>query len=171
MVDARRHGAHVLTYHEVVGFIKDQNRVTGVELLDTKTGERSVFHIVYTVIRDATRSGAYQRYGIARHENISVGRLAAPVDDNIVYTVIAITGGKLMTYRLMAEWATDLACKKLGVNVKCRTADIPLPGSELDRKEPQTDMERKSHVIALSTDQKAAEGRHGSLSAEIEYTT
>ena len=27
---------------------------------------------------------------------------------------ITITGGKLMTYRLMAEWATDLACKKLG---------------------------------------------------------
>ena len=24
-----------------------------------------------------------------------------------------IAGGKLMTYRLMAEWATDLACKKL----------------------------------------------------------
>lgn len=26
---------------------------------------------------------------------------------------ITITGGKLMTYRLMAEWATDLVCKKL----------------------------------------------------------
>lgn len=24
---------------------------------------------------------------------------------------ITITGGKLMTYRLMAEWATDLVCK------------------------------------------------------------
>lgn len=26
---------------------------------------------------------------------------------------ITITGGKLMTYRLMAEWATDLVCKTL----------------------------------------------------------
>ena len=32
---------------------------------------------------------------------------------------ITITGGKLMTYRLMAEWATDLACKKLGRDAKC----------------------------------------------------
>ena len=31
---------------------------------------------------------------------------------------ITITGGKLMTYRLMAEWATDLACKKLGRDAK-----------------------------------------------------
>lgn len=37
---------------------------------------------------------------------------------------ITITGGKLMTYRLMAEWATDLACKKLGRDVKCRTAEV-----------------------------------------------
>ena len=43
---------------------------------------------------------------------------------------ITITGGKMMTYRLMAELATDLACKKLGVNKTCETAEKPLPGSE-----------------------------------------
>lgn len=42
---------------------------------------------------------------------------------------ITITGGKLMTYRLMAEWATDLVCKKLGVHKGCVTATKPLPGS------------------------------------------
>ena len=272
VVDARRHGAHVLTYHEVVGFIKDQNRVTGVELLDTKTGERSVeyadlvinaggiwgHHIAELAgvkINMFPAKGALLIFG-HRINNVVINRCRKPADADILvpgdtisligttssripydgidnmevtpeevdvlmregtkiapslaYTrilrayagvrplvaadndpsgrsisrgivcldhatrdglegFITITGGKLMTYRLMAEWATDLACKKLGVNVKCRTADIPLPGSELDRKEPQTDMERKSHVIALSTDQKAAEGRHGSLSAEIEY--
>ena len=42
---------------------------------------------------------------------------------------ITITGGKLMTYRLMAEWATDLVCKKLGVHKGCITATKPLPGS------------------------------------------
>ena len=42
---------------------------------------------------------------------------------------ITITGGKLMTYRLMAEWATDLVCKKLGVHKSCITATKPLPGS------------------------------------------
>lgn len=40
---------------------------------------------------------------------------------------ITITGGKLMTYRLMAEWATDAVCRKLGNSVPCSTADTPLP--------------------------------------------
>ena len=42
---------------------------------------------------------------------------------------VTITGGKLMTYRLMAEWATDAVCRKLGNSVPCSTADTPLPGS------------------------------------------
>ncbi|MFM4967820.1 anaerobic glycerol-3-phosphate dehydrogenase subunit A [Aeromonas veronii] len=40
-----------------------------------------------------------------------------------------ITGGKLMTYRLMAEWATDLLAKKLGNSKPCQTAELSLPGS------------------------------------------
>ena len=72
---------------------------------------------------------------------------------------ITITGGKLMTYRLMAEWATDLACKKLGVDKKCQTADIPLPGSDI------TEEDRYSSGADLAG--KAARGRHGSRSAEI----
>ena len=43
---------------------------------------------------------------------------------------ITITGGKLMTYRLMAEWATDALCRKLGNTAPCTTADTPLPGSQ-----------------------------------------
>jgi len=42
---------------------------------------------------------------------------------------ISVVGGKLMTYRLMAEKASDLACRKLGVNKKCITASRPFPGS------------------------------------------
>ena len=38
---------------------------------------------------------------------------------------ITITGGKLMTYRLMAEWATDALCRKLGNTAPCTTADTP----------------------------------------------
>lgn len=37
---------------------------------------------------------------------------------------------KLMTYRLMAEMAADLACVKLGNSAKCKTHLTPLPGSE-----------------------------------------
>lgn len=71
---------------------------------------------------------------------------------------ITITGGKMMTYRMMAEEATDLACKKLGIDKKCETATTPLPGSE-----PRNDEQYKTYSYA----QKAAEGRHGTLTSEI----
>lgn len=77
---------------------------------------------------------------------------------------ITITGGKLMTYRLMGEWATDLACRKLGVKAECRTADIPLPGSEKEEKAPRRS---RSHIIELSTEQRAAVDRHGTLGKQI----
>ena len=43
---------------------------------------------------------------------------------------VTIAGGKLMTYRLMAEMTTDLACKKLNITKDCQTHKVPLPGSE-----------------------------------------
>lgn len=76
---------------------------------------------------------------------------------------ITITGGKLMTYRLMAQEATDMACRKLGVDKPCTTAEVPLPGSEPAARNPG----RRQHIIELSTEQKAAEGRHGSMSEYI----
>lgn len=48
-----------------------------------------------------------------------------------------------MTYRLMAEEATDMVCRKLNVNKKCETAEVPLPGSESDAK----DEDRRQHII------------------------
>ncbi len=50
---------------------------------------------------------------------------------------ITIAGGKLMTYRLMAEWTADLAAKKLGVKKKCSTASTALPGSETRPRKPK----------------------------------
>ena len=75
---------------------------------------------------------------------------------------ITITGGKLMTYRLMAEWATDLVCKKLGIDAVCRTAEIPLPGStesseEVDRKLRNKPLAQRRSTIA----------RHGALATKI----
>jgi glycerol-3-phosphate dehydrogenase len=40
---------------------------------------------------------------------------------------VSIVGGKLTTYRLMAEQAADLVCKKLGVTERSTTADEVLP--------------------------------------------
>ncbi len=69
---------------------------------------------------------------------------------------ITITGGKLMTYRLMAEWATDLVCKKLNVSKKCETADRTLPGSDESRDEVN-----KKIVNIPKTISSSAVYRHG----------
>ncbi|WP_372678479.1 anaerobic glycerol-3-phosphate dehydrogenase subunit GlpA [Desulfosarcina sp.] len=42
---------------------------------------------------------------------------------------ITITGGKLTTFRLMAEKTADLVCRRLGNNNPCRTCVEPLPAS------------------------------------------
>ena len=47
-----------------------------------------------------------------------------------IKNLITITGGKLATYRLMAEKSTDLLCQKMGIRVSCTTHLKPLPGAE-----------------------------------------
>ncbi|WP_128226495.1 anaerobic glycerol-3-phosphate dehydrogenase subunit GlpA [Halobacteriaceae archaeon SHR40] len=43
-----------------------------------------------------------------------------------------IVGGKLITYREMAEEVADHLCDVFGVDATCRTDEVPLPGSEDD---------------------------------------
>jgi glycerol-3-phosphate dehydrogenase len=43
---------------------------------------------------------------------------------------VTITGGKLTTFRLMAQETVDAVCRRLGVQRACQTATQPLPGSE-----------------------------------------
>ncbi|HIY47174.1 MAG TPA: anaerobic glycerol-3-phosphate dehydrogenase subunit A [Candidatus Alistipes faecigallinarum] len=231
-LDARAHGARILTYHEVLDLIREQGRVIGVRVLDRQTGERHEYYAPVTV-----NAGGIWGHGIARMAGITINMFPAKgsllifghrvnhivlnrcrkpanadilvpgdtisligttsshvnfdeVDDmrvtpdevdllltegcklapslastrilrayagvrplvasdddpsgrNIsrgivlldhetrdgVPGLITITGGKLMTYRLMAEWATDLVCRKLGVEKRCETRELPLPGS------------------------------------------
>lgn len=42
----------------------------------------------------------------------------------------SIVGGKLTTYRLMAEAVSDHICQQLDIDATCQTATVPLPGSE-----------------------------------------
>lgn len=73
--------------------------------------------------------------------------------------LITITGGKMMTYRLMAEEATNLACKKLGVNKPCETAERLLIGSEgLDISKISA-YKPKAYIAAI--------GRQGTKASEI----
>ncbi len=46
-----------------------------------------------------------------------------------IKNLITITGGKLMTYRLMSEKTSDLICEKMGKAVVCSTQLNPLPGA------------------------------------------
>lgn len=265
---AKRDGADVLTYHEVIGFIKEADRIVGVRLLDRKTGEKTerrgrvtvnasgiwghhIARLAGVNINMFPAKGSLLIFG-HRVNNMVINRCRKPADadilvpgdtisligttseripyseiDNIEVTpeevdlllregeklapvlaktrilrayagvrplvaadndpsgrsisrgivcldhakrdglegFITITGGKLMTYRLMAEWATDAVCAKLGVNSPCRTAQVPLPGSEDEPEETRN----KKHIINLSTEQRAAAGRHGSLSRDISF--
>lgn len=78
---------------------------------------------------------------------------------------VTITGGKLMTYRLMAEWTTDLVCKKLNVDKKCKTADKFLPGAG-NRKDIDAKVATKK-LYTNTISQKAAVHRHGVMAEKI----
>ena len=270
VVDARRHGADVLTYHEVVRLVMDGPRVVGVEVRDAKTGEKTVIESKLVInaagiwghgvaakagitINMFPAKGALLIFG-HRVNNVVINRCRKPADADILvpgdtisligttssrvpydsvdnmevtqdevdillsegckiapslaYTrilrayagvrpliasdndpsgrsisrgivcldhaqrdgvegFITISGGKLMTYRLMAQWATDMACRKLGVVAKCETADKPLPGSEPEQGDKVRST--KAHIIELSTEQRASLGRHGTMADEISF--
>ena len=237
VVDARIHGADVITYHEVTELIIDQTRVVGVKMRDQYTGEIREVYADLTInaagiwgmlvakmagitVNMFPAKGALLIFG-HRVNNMVINRCRKPAnadilvpDDNVcvigttsdrvpietcddmrvtdeevevlltegaqlapalattrilrayagvrplvasdhdpsgrsisrgIVTLdhatrdglegfVTITGGKMMTYRLMAEMVTDLVCKKLGVNKACETAtkEIVKPADELD---------------------------------------
>lgn len=269
VLDARLHGADVLTYTEVIELLQENGRITGVNVRNNISGEEMDIHS-----RIVVNAGGIWSHGIAkkagitinmfpakgallifghRVNNMVINRCRKPADadilvpgdtisligttssrvpydqvDNMEVTqeevdillnqgcqlvpslswtrilrayagvrpliaddsdpsgrkisrgivcldhatrdgaegFITISGGKLMTYRLMAETAADMVCRKLGVDAKCTTHIDPLPGSA-----PQNEIEKsgKKHIISMSTGQLAAQERHGSLSTNIKY--
>ncbi|MBE1237200.1 anaerobic glycerol-3-phosphate dehydrogenase subunit A [Phaeovibrio sulfidiphilus] len=75
---------------------------------------------------------------------------------------ITISGGKLITYRLMAEMTTDLVCTKLGVSARCDTATVPLPGSR------ETTAETLKKLAALPvTQRRSVVGRYGDEAQDL----
>jgi len=50
-----------------------------------------------------------------------------------VNNFITVTGGKLSTFRLMAEKTADLVCSRLGVTAPCRTGTVPLSATEINQ--------------------------------------
>ncbi|MBQ9137844.1 MAG: anaerobic glycerol-3-phosphate dehydrogenase subunit A [Alistipes sp.] len=78
---------------------------------------------------------------------------------------VTITGGKLMTYRLMAEWTVDLICKKLNIDAKCTTAEALLPGSTTP------DAGCKRTTACFSGAKSSAFYRHGDKAQQIDHST
>ena len=81
--------------------------------------------------------------------------------------LLTIVGGKLMTYRLMAELATDAVCRKLSLHAACKTAETPLPGSADGRIASVV----KRLPRNATAGQKGAAGRHGDLIGKIRFDT
>jgi len=77
--------------------------------------------------------------------------------------IMSIAGGKLASYRLMSEEASDLICRKLGVDAKCQTHLIPLPGG--DRMPDAKELAQKYQVPAYAVHRMIF--RHGSRAEQI----
>jgi glycerol-3-phosphate dehydrogenase len=84
----------------------------------------------------------------------SVSRLHQIVDGDRTGAegLVTIVGSKLTGYRAIAEQATDLVCKKLGVTKRAETAERPLPGA----------------ADATNADQSAASDGDATLAAHLE---
>ena len=68
-------------------------------------------------------------------------------DTGRIDNFVTITGGKLTTYRLMAEKTADIVCRRIGRTAPCRTRTEPLPNMAAARwtepgLAPRTWMER-----------------------------
>lgn len=268
VLDAKAHGAEVLTYHEVLDLIREQDRIVGVKVLDRKTGEKTEYRAQIVVnaggiwgheiakkagvtVNMLPAKGALLIFG-HRVNNIVINRCRKPADadilvpgdticligttsskvpfeecDNMYVTAdevdlllregmklapslehtrilrayagvrplvasdddpsgrsvsrgivvldhakrdgiegfITITGGKLMTYRLMGEWTTDLICKKLNLSAKCVTAEEKLPGSREEEK-----VSRK--LISIPAMQRESSiYRHGDMAERVASET
>jgi glycerol-3-phosphate dehydrogenase len=65
---------------------------------------------------------------------------------------LTITGGKLTTYRLMAQDIVDAMVRQRGEDRPCRTAETPLPGSE-DREQYRLGTRLRAREDELQTEQ------------------
>jgi glycerol-3-phosphate dehydrogenase len=101
---------------EIEYLLREKNRVfpsarlTRADVLYTYSGVRPLPHI-----------GAGEEGGITRRHFIKPSRVRG---------LFSVVGGKLTTYRALAEEVVDLIFRTLGrTSPPCQTADVPLPGA------------------------------------------
>ncbi len=89
------------------------------------------------------------KYGVEEGEVTRNFKVVDHEKKNGIKGFITIAGGKLVIYRQMAQKATDLICKRLGIEAECRTHLEPLPGAvgevDVDRFAEQYKMDH--HVV------------------------
>ena len=100
---------------------QEENLIEGMGVVPSLATQRYIR--AYAGVRPLVGSGSDDRavsrnFTLLRHENPKEGGLS---------NFVTITGGKLTTYRLMAEKTTDVVCARLGVTAPCRTRTEPLP--------------------------------------------
>ena len=105
----------------------DDKTPTSQEIVKLLDIGRAVFPYVddYRILR--AFAGTRPLYG-AKGAGRSASRNFNIVNhtDEGLYGFVSIFGGKLTTYRLMAEKVTDVVANLAGVSTKCRTADEPI---------------------------------------------
>ena len=78
----------------------------------------------YSGVRPLVQSGSEAK---GEDRNVSRGFSLLDHKKDLLDNFITITGGKLTTFRLMAEKATDLVCQRMGNTRPCITRTEPLP--------------------------------------------
>jgi glycerol-3-phosphate dehydrogenase len=112
---------HTVDQHEVDTMLDDGEKLVpgfrSARALRVWTGVRPLFEDAKesdTETRDVTRAHA-----LLDHQ-----------ERDSVRGFVTITGGKLTTFRLMAQETVDAVCRHLGQSRACSTESEPLPGSE-----------------------------------------
>ena len=73
--------------------------------------------------------------------------------------LVTVAGGKLMTYRLMAEMTTDVVARNIGNTTRCTTAETLLPGA--------AEITQKTSITISLPVKVSAQYRHGERSSEF----
>ena len=72
IMDAKEHGATILTYHEVTELLREQNRIVGVKVLDHRTKEVKSYYASVVV-----NAGGIWGHNIAKLAGITINMLPA----------------------------------------------------------------------------------------------
>ena len=124
---------------EVEYLLRETNRV----LPAARLAREDVLY-TYSGVRPLPRVAEGEESGITRRHFIKPSRVRG---------LFSIVGGKLTTYRSLAEGAVDLIFRTLGKTPPpCRTADVPLPGAAVEDFEAfRRDFDARSTLPAKST--------------------